>query len=132
MYEQQLDMQMNMSFNVEQVAFAYDNAKDTMDTVNVMKQGAAALKAQNATLSIDDVYKIQDDLQDALDDAQEIQEVMSRAYDTPGYDDFEIEAELDALGNTLDDDIYDMLPSVPSKAPASGAPAAEPANPLMM
>lgn len=131
MYQAQLDQQMNVAFNVEQVAFAYDTAKDTMDTVNIMKQGAAALKAQNATMNVDDVYKIQDDLQEALDDAQEIQEVMSRAYDSPAYDDFEIEAELDALGDTMGDDIYDMLPSVP-KATGAAAPGAKAANPLMM
>merc|ERR1719450_1461590 len=69
---------------------------------------------------------MQDELADMLEDANEVQEVMGRAYGMPEIDEDDLEAELDALGDdfALDDDtsyLDDAMkaPDAPEKEPGA-------------
>lgn len=71
---------------------------------------------------------MQDELADMLEDANEIQDVLGRNYNTPEVDEDELAAELDALGEeiALDDDasyLDDVLkaPAAPDTKPEAEA-----------
>lgn len=49
-------------------------------------------------MNIDQIENIQDDLEDMLEQANDVQEALGRSYGMPEIDDDELEAELDALG----------------------------------
>jgi charged multivesicular body protein 5 len=67
---------------------------------------------------------MQDELADMLEDANEVQEVMGKAYGMPEIDEDDLEAELDALGDdfALDEDTSYLdeannAPNAPEKEP---------------
>ncbi len=68
---------------------------------------------------------MQDELEDMLEQANEVQEAMGRSYGTPDVDEDELEAELEALGDELaldtDTSLLDDVstPSVPTRVPGS-------------
>ena len=71
---------------------------------------------------------MQDELEDLMEQANEIQEVMGRSYGMPEMDEDELEAELDALGDELGADtdasyLDDAVgaPSIPTAEPGTGA-----------
>ena len=73
---------------------------------------------------------LQDDLADMLEDANEVQEVLGRAYGVPDVDEDELEAELDALGDdlALDEDTSYLdeaisAPNAPDKEPGADSVA---------
>lgn len=73
---------------------------------------------------------MQDDLADMLEEANEVQEVMGRAYGVPEIDEDELEAELDALGDdfALDEDTSyldeaNAAPNAPDKEPGADSVA---------
>ncbi|KAF3821321.1 hypothetical protein GH733_011474 [Mirounga leonina] len=94
MYEQQRDNLAQQSFNMEQANYTIQSLKDTKTT------------------------DLQDQLEDMMEDASEIQEALSRSYGTPELDEDDLEAELDALGDELladeDSSYLDEAASVPA------------------
>merc|ERR1719474_275540 len=106
-YESQVDNLRNQAFNMEQTNMATQTLKDTKDTVNAMKLGVKAMKKEFKNVNIEQIEDMQDELADMLEDADEVQEVMGRAYGVPDIDEDDLEAELDALGDdfALDDDL---------------------------
>lgn len=54
-YEQQRDQLMQQSFNMEQTSFATENLKNTVTTVNAMKQANKQLKKQYKKVNIDKI-----------------------------------------------------------------------------
>uniref|UniRef100_A0A915PQF4 Charged multivesicular body protein 5 n=1 Tax=Setaria digitata TaxID=48799 RepID=A0A915PQF4_9BILA len=124
MYENQRDQLSQQSFNMEQSNFAIQGMKDTQTTVVAMKQGLKTMQKEYKKLDIDKIDKLQDEMEEMLDMNNEIQEAMSRQYDTPDIDEADLEAELDALGDELEADIDTSYldealnaPGVPSKDP---------------
>ncbi|TPX43023.1 hypothetical protein SeMB42_g04894 [Synchytrium endobioticum] len=102
MYEAQRDQLMNQSFNMEQANMATENLKNTLVTVDAMKLANKELKNQYKKINIDKVERIQDDMEDLLDQANEVQEALGRTYGLPDdIDEADLEAELDALGDEL-------------------------------
>ena len=81
-----------------------------------MKQTSSELKTHMKNVDVDDIYDMQDEIQFALEDANEIQEALSRTYETPdGLDDEDLEAELDELGEDMGEE--DEIPSYLQNAP---------------
>lgn len=74
---------MQQSFNMEQAAFTTENLKNTIVTVDAMKTGVKEMKQQYKKINIDKIDKIQDEMEDMLDQANEIQEALSRTYGLP-------------------------------------------------
>ncbi|KAG7454898.1 charged multivesicular body protein 5 [Solea senegalensis] len=124
MYEGQRDNLMQQSFNMEQTNYTIQNLKDTKTTVDAMKVGLKDMKKAYKNVKIDKIEDIHDQLEDMMEDANEIQEAMSRSYGTPEIDEDDLEAELDALGDEFlmdDDSSYldeaSTAPSIPEGLP---------------
>jgi len=101
MYENQLDNLRQQSFNMEQANFATQTLKDTKTTVDAMKLGVKEMKREYKKIDIDQIEDLQDDMEDMLEQANEVQEALGRQYGTPDIDEADLEAELDALGDEL-------------------------------
>uniref|UniRef100_A0AC35TSZ4 Charged multivesicular body protein 5 n=1 Tax=Rhabditophanes sp. KR3021 TaxID=114890 RepID=A0AC35TSZ4_9BILA len=123
-YENQKYQMDNQAFNMEQTNFAIEGMKDAQSTVAAMKSGVQAMKKEFKKINIDKIEDLQDEMEDMLDMNSEIQEAMSRQYDTPDIDEADLEAELEALGDELafdeDSSYLDQAlnaPKIPSAAP---------------
>jgi charged multivesicular body protein 5 len=87
------------SWNMEQANMMQDNLKNTMITVDAMKTTTKTLKKQYGKVDIDQIERMQDEMQDLMDIGNEIQESISRAYEVPEeIDEADLDAELEALG----------------------------------
>jgi charged multivesicular body protein 5 len=102
-YEKQRNNMYGQQFNLEQAVFTTNTIKDSVDTVNAMKSAAKTMKMQMKDIgSIDRVYDVMDDMADLMADSNELQDIMSRSYDTPDFmDDDELLGELDALEDDM-------------------------------
>lgn len=89
-----------------------------------MRMGVKTMKKEYKKVNIDSIEDLQDELEDMLEQANEVQEVMGRSYGLPDVDDAELEAELEALTDelALDSDTSYLDESV--KAPS--APTRDP------
>ncbi|KAL9657060.1 hypothetical protein ABK040_002686 [Willaertia magna] len=125
LYEKQLESLMGQQFNVDQTNFTLNQVKDSVDTVNAMKFAAKTMKKQFKEVNIDKVEDLYDDMLDVMDDANDLQDVLSRSYDVPeDLDDTELMAELDVLEGemqTEDDSYLDVDLEVPTKSLGSSS-----------
>lgn len=126
MYEQQRDNLLQQSFNMEQANFATQTLKDTQTTVTAMKMGVKEMKREYKKIDIDNIEDLQDELEDMLEQANEVQEALGRNYGMPEIDDDELQAELDALGDEIgmDEDTSYLdeavnAPNAPTKEPGA-------------
>lgn len=105
MYEKQKDSLMAQSFNIDQTKFAQENVRDTVLTVNAMKDAQKSLKKEMGAIKIDSIEDLHDDMSDLLEDADEINEIMGRSYGIPEeLDETDLMNELEALEGELMDD----------------------------
>ncbi|KAG0230850.1 hypothetical protein BGW42_000640 [Actinomortierella wolfii] len=123
LYEQQRDQLQQQSFNMEQAAFTTENLKNVMTTVDAMRVANQTMKQQYKKVDIDKIEQMQDEMQDIMDQANEIQETLGRSYGIPEeIDEDELEAELDALGDELYEEeeepsyLEDAVSALPSTA----------------
>lgn len=130
MYETQRENLAQQSFNMEQANYATQMLKDTKITVDAMRLGVKEMKREYKKVNIDDIENLQDDLEDMLDQANEVQEALGRSYGMPEVDDDELEAELDALGNeiALDEDTSYLDDAVKAPNAPTREPGAESTN----
>ncbi|RKP01562.1 hypothetical protein CXG81DRAFT_4145, partial [Caulochytrium protostelioides] len=111
MYESQKEQLQQQSFNMEQANMTSDNLKNTLVTVGAMQDANKQLRSQYKKVNIDKIEKLQDEMEDLLEAANDIQEALGRSYGVPDeIDEDDLEAELDALG----DDLYEEEEEVPS------------------
>ncbi|GBG63394.1 hypothetical protein CBR_g38017 [Chara braunii] len=112
-YEGQRDNLYDQAFNLEQVAFATQGMKDSMQTMEAMKAANKELKGQYKHLKIEDVERMQDDMMDLMDYSTEVQEALGRSYSVPDdIDEDELLGELEALEADMDAEVEGS--SVPS------------------
>lgn len=98
MYEQQRDQLMQQSFNLGQANFTIESLQETAKTVKIMKDAGKQMRREYKKLDISSIENAQDEMTDMMQDAAEIQEIMSRAYGLPeDVDEADLEAELEAL-----------------------------------
>ena len=81
LYEQQSDQLQQQSFNMEQASMTTENLKNTMVTFDAMKLANKELKKQYKSINLDKIEKVQDELEDLMELANEVQESMGRNYD---------------------------------------------------
>merc|ERR1712158_55918 len=129
-YESQAENMRNQPFNMEQTLMATQTLKDTKTTMDAMKVGVKEMKKEFKNVNIEKIEDMQDELSDMLEDANEVQEVMGRAYGMPEIDEDDLEAELDALGDdfALDEDTSyldeaNAAPDAPAKEPGADSVA---------
>lgn len=102
-YEMQRDQYEQQSWNLSQANMMTDSLKNTMATVDVMKDTNKALKKQYGKINIDKLERLQDEMADLMEQGNDIQEAMGRSYDVPeDVDEAELDAELEALGDEAD------------------------------
>ncbi|ODV87564.1 hypothetical protein CANARDRAFT_194237, partial [[Candida] arabinofermentans NRRL YB-2248] len=113
--EQQKDQLMSQSWNISQAQMTTDNLKNTMITVDALKQSNKELKKTYGKIDIDKLEALQDEMLDMIEQSNELQDSLSRSYDVPDdISESELDAELEALGDELDlnDELTgDSLPS---------------------
>lgn len=115
-YESQRDNMMQQSFNMEQTNYSIQTMKDTQSTVTAMKTGLKQMKKEHKKIDIDKIEDLQDEMEDMLELADEVQETLGRSYGMPELDDADLDAELDALGDDMfeDEGLLDDAVSAPS------------------
>ncbi|OZJ04274.1 hypothetical protein BZG36_02568 [Bifiguratus adelaidae] len=102
LYEAQRDQLQQQSFNMEQAQLTTDNLRNVMATMDAMKTANAELKRQYKGINLDKIDKIQDEMEDLMEQANDVQEALGRSYNLPDdIDEEDLEAELDALGDEL-------------------------------
>lgn len=92
-YEGQLEQLQQQTFNMEQAVMTTENLSNTMATVDAMKAANKQMKKQYGKIDIDKIDTIQDDMQDLIESANEVQETLGRNYGVPDEID---EADLEA------------------------------------
>ena len=92
-YESQLEQLQQQTFNMEQAVMTTENLSNTMATVDAMKAANKQMKKQYGKIDIDKIDTIQDDMQDLIESANEVQETLGRNYGVPDEID---EADLEA------------------------------------
>lgn len=99
MYEAQLAQLAQQTFNIESTSLATENLRNTMATLDAMSQANKELRKQYGKIDIDKIESMQYDMEELLEQANEVQETLSRSYAVPDeIDEADLEAELDALG----------------------------------
>ncbi|KAH9971342.1 vacuolar protein sorting-associated protein 60 [Lactifluus volemus] len=93
MYESQLEQLTQQTFNIESTALATENLRNTMVTLDAMKQANTELRKQYGKIDLDKIESIQYDMEELLDQANEVQETLGRSYAVPDEID---EADLEA------------------------------------
>ncbi|POW08710.1 hypothetical protein PSHT_09424 [Puccinia striiformis] len=101
-YESQLSQLQQQTFNMEQAIMTTENLRNTMATVDAMKQANKEMSKQYKNIDIDKIESISYDMEDLIEQANEVQESLGRSYGVPDQiDEDELQAELDALGDDL-------------------------------
>lgn len=95
--ENRAAMSSNATFNLEQVRDTKYMVQDNIAMVDNLRVANQELRAAQQHIDIDQVEDLQDDMQDALADASEVQDVLGRSYDVDHVDETELMAELDEL-----------------------------------
>ncbi|CAG8434852.1 756_t:CDS:2 [Diversispora eburnea] len=101
-YEAQRDQLQQQSFNMEQASMTTENLRNVATTIDAMQLANKELQKHYKKIDINKIESIQDDMEDLLEQANDIQETLGRTYGVPDdIDEEELEAELDALGDEL-------------------------------
>ncbi|ODV97048.1 hypothetical protein PACTADRAFT_39766 [Pachysolen tannophilus NRRL Y-2460] len=104
--EAQKDQLESQSWNMSQASMTTDNLKNTMITVDAMKQANKELKKTYGKIDIDKIQDMQDEMLDLIEQSNELQNSLAANYDVP--DDIsegELDAELEALGDEFENDL---------------------------
>lgn len=125
MYQGQRDVVYQQQNNIDQLQFTTEMMQDTKLQVAALKDAAKTFKKEFKNFRIEDVENMQDDLRELYEEAQEVQEVMGRAYDVPeDVDESELMDELDALCYDSDKQVnasyLDEAMSMPSTTVPTG------------
>lgn len=112
--ETQRDQLMSQSWNISQAQMTTENLKNTMITVDAMRQTNKELRKTYGKIDIDKLEDMQDQMLDLIDQSNDLQAALGRSYDVPDdISESELDAELEALGDELELETFegDELPS---------------------
>lgn len=101
--EAQKDQLESQSWNMSQAQMTTDNLKNTMVTIDAMKQTNKQLKKTYGKIDVDKIEDLQDEMLDLIEKSNDLQDALATSYDVP--DDIsegELDAELEALGDEID------------------------------
>jgi len=133
-YDKQLQQIDGTLSTIEMQREALEGANTNTAVLTTMNDAAKALKKANADLDVDKVHDMMDDIAEQQDVAKEISEAISNpvAFGQE-FDEDELEAELDALGEDLElEEQEELDKQLLNVGPAVGlpeVPTAEPAKP---
>ncbi|PWN53917.1 hypothetical protein IE53DRAFT_309397 [Violaceomyces palustris] len=102
LYESQLASLQQQAYNMEQATMTTENLRNTMATVDAMQTANKEMRRTYGKIDLDKIERIQDDMEDLIESANEVQETLGRSYGVPEeVDEADLQAELDALGDDL-------------------------------
>lgn len=79
-----------------------ENLRNTMATVDAMQTANKEMKRTYGKIDLDKIEDVQDDMEDLIERANEVQETLGRSYGVPDdVDESDLQAELDALEDDL-------------------------------
>ena len=85
-----------------------ENLRNTMATVDAMNLANKEMKKTYGKIDIDKIERVQDEMEDLIESANEVQESLGRSYGVPDeIDEADLQAELDALW--VSSDLREML-----------------------
>ncbi|KAG6878594.1 hypothetical protein C0993_003049 [Termitomyces sp. T159_Od127] len=98
LYEGQIAQLTQQTFNMESAAMTTDNLRNTMATLDAMQTANKEMRKQYGKIDIDKIENMHFEMEELIEQANEIQETLSRSYAVPDeLDEADLEAELDAL-----------------------------------
>lgn len=100
--EAQKDQLESQLWNMTQALMTTENLKNTMITVDVMKQTNKELKRTYGKIDIDKIEDLQDEMLDLIDKSNELQEALLANNEDLDISESELDAELEALGDEMD------------------------------
>ncbi|SCU81527.1 LAMI_0B06634g1_1 [Lachancea mirantina] len=92
----------SQSWSMNQAQMTSDNLKNTMVTVNALKQTNKALKSQYGKINVEKLQDMQDEMLDLVEQGEELQQVLAMGNGLNDLDEIsegELDAELEALGD---------------------------------
>lgn len=108
MYEGQRDMLYNQAFSLDQVSFTSEGIKDAQQTMVAMKVSNKDLSGTLQALKMEDIDKMQDEIQDLAGYGSEMQDSLVQNYSIPDHlDEEELMGELSALEGDMVTEIHD-------------------------
>lgn len=126
MYEKNIDDVFKIQRNIETQLFTLERTIFNTEVHSVMANATSAIKDELKRTNVDDIGELQDDLQEAIEDANEVNEIMANPIGQV-VDEAELEDDLAALEADLEEEDFaelakegaldqlDALPSAPSK-----------------
>ncbi|KAG6880172.1 hypothetical protein C0992_004624 [Termitomyces sp. T32_za158] len=98
LYEDQIAQLTQQTFNMESAVMTTDNLRNTMATLDAMQTANKEMRKQYGKINIDKIENMHFEMEELIEQANEIQETLSRSYAVPDeLDEADLEAELDAL-----------------------------------
>lgn len=83
---------------MEQATLTTDNLRNTMATVDAMQAANKEMRKTYGKIDVDKIERVQDEMEDMIEQANEVQETLGRSYGVPDeIDEADLEAELEAL-----------------------------------
>ncbi|KAK6151898.1 hypothetical protein DH2020_014533 [Rehmannia glutinosa] len=127
LYEEQIGQLANFQLRIHDQMILLEGAKATTETVDALRSGAAAMKAMQKAVNIDDVDKTMDDINEQTENMKQIQEALATPIGAAAdFDEDELEAELEELeGAELEEQLLQpatTAPSAPMKVPTGRVP----------
>ncbi|CAO3613073.1 unnamed protein product [Mucor hiemalis] len=83
LYEAQRDNLQQQSFNMEQAQMTTENLRNVMATVDAMQTANKEMKKQYKNVNINKIDQLQDEMEDLMEQANEVQETLGRSYNLP-------------------------------------------------
>jgi charged multivesicular body protein 4 len=81
MYDNQIDQIRNYQLNIETQLMVIEGASVNYETFNAMRSGAEAIKMIHRDMTVEEVDKIRDEIQEQMEVANEISETISQPVD---------------------------------------------------
>ena len=132
MYDVQIDNLQGQKDNLVKQMLALEQMNVTREVLQASKKAAVDMKTMTSELGgTEGVERLQEDIEDSMAEANEIQETMSRAMDMPGVDldDDELLAELEGLE---EDELNAELSKVDISAGSVAMPSAGTHEPVSL
>ncbi|XP_051152575.1 vacuolar protein sorting-associated protein 32 homolog 2-like [Andrographis paniculata] len=130
LYEEQMGQLANFQLRIHDQMILLEGAKATTETVDALRDGAAAMKAMQKATNIDDVDKTMGEINEQTENMKQIQEALATPIGASAdFDEDELEAELEELeGAELEEELLQPATTAPATAPVpAGRVPARPA-----
>ncbi|KAI0501803.1 hypothetical protein KFK09_016748 [Dendrobium nobile] len=123
LYEAQIEQIGNFQLRVHDQMIMLEGAKATTDTIDALKTGSAAMKSLQKSLSVDDIDKTMEHVNEQSENMKQIQESLAASVGVAAYfDEDELEAELEELEG---EELEEKLLQPPSAIPAVQMPVSQ-------